>query len=98
MGGLTVVVAAAPSLVLLAYFYLRDRYEREPLGHLLLTYGLGMYALLAAQGLFASDGLLGWQDGAFLEGRSEPAKLLDAFVLAGLIEELTKWVLLLTAV
>jgi RsiW-degrading membrane proteinase PrsW (M82 family) len=101
MRGLTVVAAAAPSLVLLAYFHLRDRYEREPLGHLLLTYALGMYALLAAQGLFATDGLLSWLDGAggsFLEGRSEPAKLLDAFVLAGLLEESTKWVLLLTAV
>jgi RsiW-degrading membrane proteinase PrsW (M82 family) len=98
MGGLTVVVAAAPSLVLLAYFYLRDRYEREPLGHLLLTYGLGMYALLAAQGLFATDGWLGWLDAAFLDGRTERARLLDAFVLAGLVEELAKWVLLLTAV
>jgi RsiW-degrading membrane proteinase PrsW (M82 family) len=96
MGGLTLVVAAAPSLVLLAYFYLRDRYEREPLGHLLVAYGLGMFAMLAAQGFFSVAE--GWPGGTMLDGHGETAKLLDAFVLAGLVEELAKWVLLLAAI
>src|SRR5437588_96973 len=30
---LTLVVAAAPSVLLLTFFYLRDRFEREPVGH-----------------------------------------------------------------
>ena len=45
------LVAAAPSLALLTYFYLRDRYEREPIGHVVAGYGLGMFALAAAQGM-----------------------------------------------
>jgi RsiW-degrading membrane proteinase PrsW (M82 family) len=94
--GLTIVVAAAPSLVLIAYFYLRDRYEREPIAHLALAYALGMYALLAAQGLGAAlEARLG---PGVLEPPSESARLLDAFVLSGLAEELAKWTLLVTAV
>ena len=38
---LTVIVAAAPSLFLLTFFYLKDRYEREPLQHILMAFGLG---------------------------------------------------------
>ena len=40
---LTVIVAAAPSLFLLTFFYLKDRYEREPLQHILMAFGLGLY-------------------------------------------------------
>ena len=35
---------AAPSLFLLTFFYLKDRYEREPLQHILMAFGLGLYA------------------------------------------------------
>jgi RsiW-degrading membrane proteinase PrsW (M82 family) len=92
----TVVVAAAPSLLLLAYFYLRDRFEREPLGHLALAYFLGMYAMVAAHGLSgAAEGALpaGW-----LAARDEGSRLFDAFVLSGFLEELAKWVILMAAV
>jgi RsiW-degrading membrane proteinase PrsW (M82 family) len=96
MGVLTVVVAAAPSILLLAYFYLRDRFEREPLGHLLLAYLLGMYAMVAAQGLAtAAQGVVPAQ---WLTPGAEPARLLDAFFLSGFIEELSKWVILMAAV
>jgi RsiW-degrading membrane proteinase PrsW (M82 family) len=44
------LVAAAPALALLTYFYLRDRYDREPIGHVVAAYLLGMFALAAAQG------------------------------------------------
>jgi protease PrsW len=54
-----------------------------------------MFAMLAAQGFFAGGD---WLPAAALDGRSEPARLFDAFVLAGLVEELAKWILLLTAV
>ena len=89
--GFTLLVAAAPSLVLLAYFYLRDRYDREPLLHLAIAYGLGMYAMVAAQGLStAATGLVSSQ---WLEARSEGALLFDAFFLAGFVEEASKCVL-----
>jgi protease PrsW len=96
MGVLTVVVAAAPSVLLLAYFYLRDRFEREPLGHLTLAYLLGMYSMVAAQGLAnAAQGLVspGW-----LASGGEGAHLFDAFFLSGFIEELSKWIILMAAV
>jgi RsiW-degrading membrane proteinase PrsW (M82 family) len=96
MGLLTVVVGAAPSLVLLGYFYLRDRYEREPLGHLAVAYLLGVYALFAAQSL--SSSAAGWLPVGWLEQRTEGSRILDAFLLAGLIEELAKWLLLMAAV
>jgi protease PrsW len=96
MGALTVLVAAAPSLLLLAYFYLRDRYEREPLGHLALAYFLGMYAMVAAHGLSAAaEGAL---PAAFLAARGEGSRFVDAFVLSGFLEELAKWVILMAAV
>jgi RsiW-degrading membrane proteinase PrsW (M82 family) len=95
MGAFTLLVAAAPSLLLLAYFYLRDRFEREPLGHLALAYALGMYAMVAAQGL--STAAAGWVAAPWLRG-TEAGRLVDAFVLAGFIEELSKWVILMAAV
>lgn len=97
MGGLGVVlVAAAPSLLLLAYFWLRDRFEREPLTHLLLAYLLGMYAMVAAHGL--ATAAEGWFPPGWLATGGEPARFVDAFVLSGFVEELAKWVILMAAV
>jgi len=93
---LVVLVAVAPSLALLTYFYLRDRYEREPLGHLVAAYLLGMFAMLAAQG---TVGLVAdWVSLDWLRTGGEVARLVDAFVLAGATEELAKWTVLVAAV
>jgi RsiW-degrading membrane proteinase PrsW (M82 family) len=96
MGAFLLLVAAAPSILLLAYFYLRDRFEREPLGHLTLAYLLGMYAMVAAQGL--STAAAGAVSPGWLAGGGEGARLFDTFFLAGFIEELSKWVILMAAV
>src|SRR5512137_1079875 len=93
---LVVLVAVAPSLALLTYFYLRDRYEREPLGHLVVAYLLGMFAMLAVQG---TVGLVAdWVSPDWLRTGGEVARLFDAFVLAGATEELAKWTVLVAAV
>ena len=92
---LIVLVAAAPSLALLTYFYLRDRYEREPLGHLVAAYLLGAFAMLAAQGLATAVADL--VSAEWLHTGGEPARVFDAFVLAGVVEELAKWVMLFAA-
>ena len=93
---LTIVLGAAPSLFLLTFFYLKDRYEREPLQHILMAFGLGLYAMIAAQGMAAT--VEGWLPAAWLRTGGEPAKLCDALLLSGFIEELAKWVVLMTGV
>ena len=96
MGLVTLVVAAAPSLFLLTFFYLKDRYEREPLRHIMMAFGLGLYAMIAAQGMAATAE--GWLDPVWLRTGGEPARLVDAFVLSGFVEELAKWVVLMAAI
>ena len=93
---LLVLVAAAPSLALLIYFYLRDRYDREPISCLLIAYLLGMYSMLAAQSMGAA--LAGGVSEEWLHLGGEPAYLFEAFVLSGLVEEIAKWVVLMAAV
>lgn len=92
---LTLVVAAAPSWALLTYFYLRDRYDREPLATLAFAYLLGLYAMLAAQAAAMVADLVSVE---WLHLGGEPARLFEAFVLSGLIEELAKGAVLLAAV
>jgi len=93
---LIVLVAAAPSLALLTYFYLRDRYEREPLGHLVAAYLLGAFAMFAAQGMDVT--IADWVPADWLHTGGETARIFDAFVLAGAVEEIAKWVALFAAV
>ena len=50
---LAVIVGTAPSVFLLSFFYLKDRYEREPLHHIVMAFGLGTYAMIAARGMAA---------------------------------------------
>jgi protease PrsW len=93
---LTLVVAAAPSLALLTYFYLRDRYDREPVAALALAYLLGLFAMLAAQA--AATMVADLVSEQWLHMGGEPARLFEAFVLSGLIEEMAKALMLLAAV
>src|SRR5262245_7181594 len=96
MGALMLLVAAAPSVLLLGYFYFRDHFEREPLHHLFAAYLLGMYAMVTAQGI--ATAAEGWVSPEWLHTGGEAARLFDAFVLAGLVEEFAKWVLFATAI
>ncbi len=94
--GLLIVAAAAPSLFLLTFFYLKDRYEREPLLQILMAFGLGLYSMIAAQGMATTAE--GWVSAEWLATGGEWARLFDAFVLSGAIEELAKWVVLILAI
>ena len=93
---LTLVVAAAPSLFLLTFFYLKDRYEREPLRHIVMAFALGLYAMLAGEGMAMTAE--GWLPAGFLHTGGEPARLVDAFLLSGFVEELAKAVVLMAAI
>jgi hypothetical protein len=72
---LTLIVAVAPSLFLLTFFYLKDRYEPEPLRHIVMAFGLGLYAMIAAQGMATTAE--GWLSAEWLRTGGEPARLVD---------------------
>jgi protease PrsW len=93
---LNLVVAGAPSFALIAYFYLRDRYDREPLQALGIAFLLGMYAMLAAQA--AASMVADLVPDPWLHTGGEPARLFEAFVLSGMIEEVAKATMLLAVV
>src|SRR5215831_10010883 len=87
---LIALLAILPPLGLCTFFYLQDRWEPEPHGHVAAAFGLGLLAVAPAI-LFAQ-----------LLERALPAlaanPLSDAFLLAGGVEEAVKLaVLLLTA-
>src|SRR5215831_15337984 len=93
---LAVVAAVAPAGFLLSFFYLKDRYEREPLRLIALAFGLGLYAMVAAHGMAAA--LVELVSAEWLALGGEPARLFDAYVLSAAVEESAKWVMVVTAV
>jgi protease PrsW len=93
---LAVVAGAAPSFFLLTFFYLRDRWQREPLHRIVMAFALGTYAMAAARGLAYT--VLAFLPPDWLSGGTEAARLFESFVLAGYIEESAKAIVLFTAV
>jgi RsiW-degrading membrane proteinase PrsW (M82 family) len=83
------VLAIAPAVALFFFFYLRDKYRKEPLGILLATFGLGAASLVpAAITSLSLQKLTGW--------RSDTPSLLHAFlgamIIVGLVEEGAKFI------
>jgi RsiW-degrading membrane proteinase PrsW (M82 family) len=89
MGWAAVVLGAAPSLFLLVFFYLKDRYEPEPRGHVALAFVKGMASFVPA--LLLAHGLELWVGRTWLALGGTPARLFEAFVMASLVEEFSKW-------
>jgi len=82
------VVAIAPGAALFLFFYLRDRYRREPFGTMLKTFVLGAAALIPSMGISLTlQRLTGWS--------SSTPSILHAFVgamlIVGLVEEGCKY-------
>lgn len=74
----------APGLALLCYFYLRDKFETEPIGMVFRTFIFGallVFPIMFIQYAFMSEGVLqsNWN---------------NAFILSGLLEEFLKWFIL----
>jgi len=86
----TAIVGAAPSIFLLVFFYLKDRYEPEPRGHVALAFAKGCVATLPAYG--ASYLLARAVGDEWLALGGLPARAFEAFVLAAVCEELPKWI------
>src|SRR3954452_22100164 len=90
------VLGAAPSLFLLVFFYLKDRYEPEPRGHVALAFVKGMAAFVPA--VLIAHALEGAVGRTWLALGGTPARLFEAFILAALVEELAKWSIFLALV
>jgi RsiW-degrading membrane proteinase PrsW (M82 family) len=83
------VIAVAPAVALFLFFYLRDKYRKEPIGVLLVTFALGAASLVpAAITSLSLQKLTGW--------RSSTPSLLQAFlgamIIVGLVEEGAKFI------
>ena len=88
MAWLSVIAAAvAPGLALLAYFYLKDRYDSEPVAMVARFFVYGM--LLVFPTMVLQQALADVMGGN---------PLLFAFGLTGLIEEFVKWFVLYYAI
>ncbi len=86
-----VVVAIAPTIVLLSYLYVRDKYEKEPLALLAKAFLFGCLSVLPV--IVVELQLTRLNTYAGLMGTA-----FDAFVVAGLVEEVFKLVAVYLAV
>jgi len=78
------VLAIAPSFFLAWYFYMRDKYEREPKILLLLTYSLGILAVLPALVIETLGNMI-------IPVRNELTLFLNVFFFVALTEEFVKF-------
>jgi RsiW-degrading membrane proteinase PrsW (M82 family) len=86
---LLISIALAPPLLIGLYLYFRDRYVKEPLKWLLISYGIGWLIVAPILLLHSAMGWAGiseWLNGVFVPG-SIWGSILDAFILASFIEE-----------
>ncbi|MFO7650911.1 MAG: PrsW family glutamic-type intramembrane protease [bacterium] len=84
-----VLLAIAPGLALFLFFYLRDRYRKEPTSALLVTFLLGAAALIPAYVTSLSlEKLTGWRSST----DNVLHALLGALFIVGLVEETAKYV------
>lgn len=96
MLAVSVVLAVAPSLFLLVYFYLKDRYEPEPRGHVALAFLKGAVATLPA--LFLAPLLDTMRAQIWVDVGAWAAHLFEAVVQAGSLEEGCKWLIFATLI
>lgn len=88
---LLIAPIAVPVLFWAVYHYHKDRHLPEPVGHLLLTFVLGMLAAGISAGLYEALGLVGLRfDAGYLADTSPAALFAYALLAIGPIEESAK--------
>lgn len=93
--GLT-LLAVVPALGLVVYFYLRDRYEPEPLRYVVAAFLYGVSVLIPA--LLLGRWITGWVDPEWRALSGVWGRLYDDFLVAAAVEELLKWVIFLATI
>lgn len=80
--------AIAPGIALLSYFYLKDKYEAEPVGMVLRTFVFGallVFPAMVIEYAFQQEGIM-------------QIPWAQSFLLSGLLEEFLKWFVLFYAI
>jgi RsiW-degrading membrane proteinase PrsW (M82 family) len=85
---INVILAAIPALLLLLYFYRKDKTKREPAGLILKTFALGILAVIPAGAAEFGTILL------FSRISGIAGLLIRAFIVAALIEESSKFLVI----
>lgn len=96
MIGLLLILAAAPGVALLVFFYLKDKHEPEPHGHVVTAFLYGFLVLTPA--LFTGEWLSGLVGQDFLVLGGFRAEVYSAFVLAAWPEEGFKFLLFMVTI
>ncbi len=90
---IVIVPIVAPVLFWAAYHYHKDRHMPEPIGNLVLCFGLGVLSFYLGKMMYLGLDVIGLRFDAFALAESSRAGLLAYSILAiGGIEELTKLV------
>lgn len=82
---INVILAAVPAILLLIYFYRKDKTKREPVGLILKVFALGILAVVPAGTAEFLTLIL------FSRVSGLPGLFIRAFIIAGLIEEASKF-------
>lgn len=85
---LLLISALAPSIALLYYFYVRDKYEKEPRQMLIKAFALGSLCVVPVMAFELRLNIFDLEEGSFLVAS------YTAFVVAGLVEEGFKFAVL----
>lgn len=86
------LLALAPGIAISVFIYARDQYNREPFGHLLASFGLGVLAIIPPLGIQLILGPIAhkW----FYSLNSWFYYFFDAFLVVALSEEFSKYFVL----
>lgn len=85
------ITALLPIVVLLIFIYNKDKYDKEPIGKLLLTFFVGCMSVVPA-------GLMEQMLSAYQPEHPILGAIYDGYVVAGLSEELWKLLLLMLVI
>ena len=84
-----IALALAPVLAIMWFIYLKDKYEREPIKHILISFLLGCFSVVPAIALEYSLGSVFPEDNL-----NVLTTAIWAFIIVALSEEFSKYVML----